>query len=178
MFQLLEETSIQNQHKTPKYIARIVTHIITVGSYVHIDEFRVFASSRGIDFSLKLQGTIATTTSCQTYNSLIRSKEPHPLKQVPSTLKDPFASAVTAVEELIWEAISTFPHGFAALGLWTSPRVGFPCTPRAGETAAWAVTWRQRAKTIKLEAQIFSNMIILLGERDLARWWRNEFNEG
>jgi hypothetical protein len=43
------------------YIASIVTHIRTVGGYVHSDE--MLTSSSGIDLSLKLQGTISTTTS-------------------------------------------------------------------------------------------------------------------
>ena len=43
------------------YIAGIVTHIRTVGNYVHRDE--MFTSSSGIDLSLEQQGTISTTTS-------------------------------------------------------------------------------------------------------------------
>lgn len=92
-------------------------------------------------------------------------------------MKDPPSSASTGVVDPNVELILTDPHGFALLGLWTSPRVRFPCTPRAGETPAWAVTWRQTAKTSSPEAQIFVNMIILLGERDLARRWRKDLKE-
>lgn len=92
-------------------------------------------------------------------------------------MKDPPSSASTGVVDPNVELILTDPHGFALLGLWTSPRVRFPCTPRAGETPAWAVTWRQTAKTSSPEAQIFVNMIILLGERDLARRWQKDLKE-
>ena len=53
--------TLEIKSKTLMYIAWIVTHNRTVGSYLHRDES--FTGSTGIDISSKSQGTIFTTAS-------------------------------------------------------------------------------------------------------------------
>ena len=61
------------------------------------------------------------------------------MKLVTSTVKEPEASALTAVDESM-AVKAVFPHGLFADGLCTSLRVAAPFTPSAGLIAAWAQT--------------------------------------
>ena len=93
-------------------------------------------------------------------------RDTYALKLVPVTAKTPAAFAATVVALLIVLATLTFPHGLAVLGRWTLARTGFPpVTPRAGATAAWALTWNTRARTRAADVKTFENILIDTGDR-------------
>ena len=91
-------------------------------------------------------------------------KEPHLLKLMALTIKDPAASTVTAVALSKSKAMLTpAPHRSAVSGRFTSPGVGTPGTPRAGTTRTAALTWRQSSRTRTLGVQNLNNIV--------CNWW-------
>jgi hypothetical protein len=74
-------------------------------------------------------------------------------------LNEPAASAATAVEVSIADAMSTLPHGLAVLGFWTFARASVPVTPSAGETPACALAWRASAIARTAEVKTVENML-------------------
>ena len=68
-------------------------------------------------------------------------------------VKEPSALAVIACVAPSVDAMSTFPHGFAADGRSTSFRTGVPETPSAGMTIACADAWSARLAPTTTEAR-------------------------
>ena len=76
---------------------------------------------------------------------------------------DPFAFAGMAVDVSRFLAMFTpAPQGLMLLGRRTSRRTGVPLTPRAGETAAWALTAAANARKKKAAMKDFENMLAVL----------------
>jgi hypothetical protein len=62
------------------------------------------------------------------------------------TENSPSAEAATEVEVSRLSAMFILPQGEEVEGSWTSSNVGAPSTPRAGATAAWALTEDVKAR--------------------------------
>ena len=82
-----------------------------------------------------------------------KKRDAHGLKLVIVAVKEPSALAVIACVAPSVDAMSTFPHGFAADGRSTSFRTGVPETPSAGMTIACADAWSARLAPTTTEAR-------------------------
>jgi len=77
----------------------------------------------------------------------------------------PFASAGMAVD--VSRFRSTFtprPQGLRSVGRRTLRRTGVPSTPRAGATAAWALTATVNARKKRATMKDFENILAIVEE--------------